>query len=383
MVHGITLEDDGARAYRNRWVRTDHVADLLGEPRTPGPAQPFYDSSNTNVVGFAGRVLSLTEGCYPYELGAELETLARVDFGSSLRYGMTAHPKIDPLTGELHAFSLGWEEPTLLYHRISASGVLAQTEEIDLAAPVSMHDFTFTEHHIVFFDQPAVFDLNAMTRSGYPYRWQPENGARVGLLPRSGHGGDVRWIDAPLGYSFHSLNAFEADGTLVVELPLIPHTYAGDQFESGAEGFLGLQRWTVELSSGRLSVDVLDDVPQEFCRVRDDRIGRRHQFGYTVELGARMPFERNRVFKHDFADRTRHHHDFGPGNHPGEFAFVVDPERADAEDGGWLMGFVHHDDAAHTTFAILDAQQLDGPAVAEVVIPRRIPHGFHGSWIPS
>ena len=383
MVHGIRLEDGQARSYRNRWVRTDAVADRLGEPRRGGPAQPAYDSSNTNVMAFGGQVLSLTEGCNPYILSNDLDTLGRADFGSPLPHGMTAHPKIDPTTGELHAFSYWWEPPYLLYHRISASGRLVETQPIEVPAPVTMHDFALTEGHIVFFDQPAVFDLEAFATTGFPFRWKPENGARVGLLPRGGAGGDVRWIDAPLGYSFHPMNAYERDGRLTVDVPLAASAFASHQLESGGRSWLGLQRWTIGLDRGQLSADVLDDVPQEFCRVRDDRIGSVHRYGYTIELGMDMPYEGTRVFKHDLVDGVRTEHDFGAGHHPGEFVFVPDPDRAGDEDGGWLLGLVHPHGEERTTLAVLDAQDLAAAPVAEVQIPLRVPFGFHGNWVTA
>lgn len=382
MVHGIELDSGRARAYRNRWVRTDSVADRLGEPHRPGATQPLHDASNTNVINFAGRVLSLTEGARPYELDARLDTIGRADVGASLPHGMTAHPKVDPVNGELHAFAYWWEEPYLLYHRFSSTGILVQTEAIELPTPVSMHDFAITEHHVVFLDQPAVFDLDAMARTGFPFSWQPEHGARIGLLPR--HSGDgVHWIDAPLGYVFHTLNAFEHDGELLLDVPLIPSAYAGDGFEAGGARFLGLQRWTIDLDTGRLSIDVIDDTAQEFCRVADDRVGRPYRFGYTVELGERMPYERTRIFRHDVQAGTRTDHDFGPGVHPGEFVFVADPDRAGDEDGGWLLGIVHHDDSDAATLSVLDAQDVAGAPVAEVVVPRRVPFGLHGNWIPA
>ena len=141
-------------------------------PPSGGPAQPAYDSSNTNVLAFAGRILSLTEGCYPYELSAELDTLRRLDPGHPLPHGMTAHPKVDPVTGELHAFSYWWDAPELIYHRFDPTGQLVATEPIRLPAPVSMHDFAITAAHILFFDQPAVFDLDALA-TGLPLRLAP------------------------------------------------------------------------------------------------------------------------------------------------------------------------------------------------------------------
>jgi carotenoid cleavage dioxygenase-like enzyme len=60
MVHGIELRDGAASWYRNRWVRTPEIATALGAPQPTGPTPPMYESSNTNVLGHAGRIYSLT-----------------------------------------------------------------------------------------------------------------------------------------------------------------------------------------------------------------------------------------------------------------------------------------------------------------------------------
>jgi carotenoid cleavage dioxygenase len=381
MVHGIELDGGRARTYRNRWVRTDPVADRLGEPRRGGPTQPQYDSSNTNVLAFGGRTLSLTEGCHPYVLDASLDTLGRADFGPGLLHGMTAHPKVDPATGELHAFSYWWEAPWLLYHRISPDGRVVQTEAIDIPAPVSMHDFAITERYVVFFDQPAVFDLDALAETGFPFRWTPDNGARLGLLPRDGSGADVRWFDAPLGYAYHPMNAWDDGATLTTDVPLL--SSAHPEPRSADEGWSRLERWHVDLDAGRLRSEVLDDQPQEFCRVDPRVVGRPNRYGYTIATSPGMPFDGTRAFKHDLAAGSRTEHDFGPGHHPGELSFVPDPDRSGTEDGGWLLGLVHHADEARTTLVVLDAEDVAAAPVAEVDIPRRVPFGFHGAWVPT
>lgn len=371
MVHGIHLRDGRAVSYRNRWVRTGAEVE--------GPQQPFYDLSNTNVLPFLGELLSLTEGCYPYVLSPELETLRRWDVGAPLPHGLTAHPKVDPERGELVGFSYWFEAPYLLYHVVDSSGRLATSEPIELPAPVSMHDFAITRNHVLFFDQPAVFDLEAMATTGFPFAWHPENGARVGVLPRDG--GDIRWYETELGYCFHPMNAYEDDdGTIVVDVPMQDSVYRNDIFDKAGPR---LERWTIEPSSGKVRQELVDDAPQEFCRVNDSRLGSPHRFGYTIGVGLDMPYEDTRVYKHDFRAGTREVHDFGPGRHPGEFVFVGDPDRGDEEDGGWLLGFVHDDASNRTSLVVLDAQDVPGAPVATVHVPRRIPYGFHGTWVPE
>ncbi|MPY96222.1 MAG: carotenoid oxygenase [Acidimicrobiia bacterium] len=382
MVHGIELAGGRARWYRNRWVRTDAVAAALGEEAVGGPRQPMYDSSNTNVVGFAGRILSLTEGCYPYELSPELDTRRRLDVGGPLPHGLTAHPKVDPVTGELHAFSYWWDAPELIYHVLDPTGRLTTTEPIRLPAPVSMHDFAITRDHVLFFDQPAVFDLGAVERIGFPYSWQPDNGARVGVLPRGGGAADICWYETEICYSFHPMNAYDDGETIVVDVPAQASVYTTGQV-GGADESPRLERWRIEPATGKVRSEVVDDTAQEFCRVNEARLGSAHRYGYTVALGADLPYEDSRVFKHDFAEGRREVHDFGAGHHPGEVIFVADPDRGEREDGGWLMGLVHHDETATTSLCILDAEDVAGDPVATVHVPRRIPYGFHGNWVPG
>ena len=52
------------------------------------------------------------------------------------------------------------------------------------------------------------------------------------------------------------------------------------------------------------------------------------------------------------------------------------------EDEGYLMTFVYDAEADASRFVVIDAQSMDPTPIASVELPR-IPHGFHGSWIPA
>ena len=87
MVHGIRLNDGRAEWYRNRYVRSAEVSDLLGEPHAPNPwaSSHVVGSVNTNVISFAGKTLALVEaGFPPIELSDELETLSNLRLRESL-----------------------------------------------------------------------------------------------------------------------------------------------------------------------------------------------------------------------------------------------------------------------------------------------------------
>jgi len=52
-----------------------------------------------------------------------------------------------------------------------------------------------------------------------------------------------------------------------------------------------------------------------------------------------------------------------------------------AEDDGVLMGFVYDRPDDKSELCILDAPTME--PIAKVHLPTRVPHGFHGSWVPS
>jgi carotenoid cleavage oxygenase len=381
MVHGVELRSGKANWYRNRWVRTPAITEALGEPATPGPTPAMYDSSNTHVIGHAGRILTLTEGAIPYELTDELDTVQRYDFGGPLPTGFTAHPKIDPVTGELHGFAYWWAEPYLLYHVIDAQGRLVRTEPITVKGPTMIHDFSVTRDHVVFYDLPVVFDLNTQP---FPFRWDDDYGARVGVMPRGGTDADVRWFDIEPCYVFHPMNAYDDGDTVVLDVvrheTMFKHSTVGPNDHQVPT----LDRWTVDLSAGKVREERLDDHGQEFPRVNDTHAMSRHRYGYAVETtDTNDTFAFGRIFKHDVDRVTTEVHPFAAGQMPNEFVFVPSSASGAGEDDGWLMGYVYDATRDASDLVVLDAHDVTAPAVATVHLPKRVPFGFHGSWIPD
>ncbi len=134
---------------------------------------------------------------------------------------------------------------------------------------------------------------------------------------------------------------------------------------------------TIEL--GRRTVEILDPTPQGWLTAAPTQ-GRPLRFVYSLALDDDRPFAGTVAYKHDLALGTRSSFDFGPGRHPGELTFVPDDDRRHHEDGGWLVGFVHHDQRGADDLVVLDARAPhDGP-VATVQLPRRVPFGWHGAW---
>ena len=380
MVHGVRLERGTAVSYRNRWVRTStftHGARLHDERSDLGLTAGV---ANTHVVRHAGRTLALVESSYPYELncqaGHELETIGVHDFAGRLRTPMTAHPKTCPTTGELHFFGYGGQSaPYLTYHRADRRGELTISRPIDVPAPTMMHDFQLTARHVVFMDLPVVYDRSrAAAGGGMPYLWAPDHGARLGVLRRDDPYGEVRWFTIEPCYVFHTFGAYEEAGGQRLVLHAMRYDRLGDGVDVNEQATLW--RWTIDLATGTVREEQLDDRKAEFPRIDDRLTGIPHRYGYASTAGGP---DGGAIHRYDLRGGTVTTHRFGPGRAPGEAAFVP----ADDTPGGpgWLMAYVYDAATARSDLVILDADDLASAAVATVHLPRRVPAGFHGNWL--
>lgn len=386
MVHGVRLDAGRATAYRNRWVRTSTLTRGARRHDGHGGLDLTAGVANTHVVRHAGRTLALVESSYPYELtlapGHELDTIGSYDFNGRLRTPMTAHPKTCPVTGELHFFGYGAaERPYLTYHRAGADGELTVSRTVDVAAPTMMHDFHLTAGHVVFMDLPVLFDLpRAMAGTpGMPYTWTPEYGARLGVLDRRDPHGPVRWFEISPCYVFHTLNAHEEEGRLV--LHAIRYDRLGDGVDINSHGTLW--RWTIDLGAGTVREEQLDDRAAEFPRI-DDRLAglpSRHGHASAAELTGDNSESGGAVHRYDLRTGSVTSHRFGPGRSPGEASFVPADDRPGGP--GWLMTYVYDAATDRSDLVVLDAGHLAAPPVATIHLPRRVPTGFHGNWLPD
>ncbi len=387
MVHGVRIAAGRAAWYRNRWVRTTAVSAALGEPPAPGPRQADF-AVNTNIIGHAGRLWALVEaGANPVELSPMLETIAHNPFDGSLQGAFSAHPHRDPATGELHAICYRATELNVVHHVVvGTDGRVRREEPIPVNHGPSIHDCAITPRFVLVFDLPVTFSMAAMLAGfTFPYRWNDAHPARVGLLPREGTAADIVWCDVDPCYLYHPANAYDMqDGRVVVDVCV--HNRNGHRDYRGPDAEqVRLERWTIDPASRHVARKILDDTSQEFPRIDERLIGLPHRYIYSVQAPA-GPVENvigeTRLLKHDTLTGQRHVHDFGPGHLPGEFVFV--PRAADAdEDDGWLMGLVVDVPSDTTRLMILNARDFEGDPVASILLPHRVPPGFHGNWVPA
>jgi len=390
MVHGVALSHGRAHWYRNRWVRSPEASAVFGEPPIPiAQGGLFRGNGNTNVLAFGGRILAFEEMSCPYVLDRELRTLEQTEFSGSLPVGTFAHPKIDQATGDMHILGYAWTDSLLRYNVIDRLGVIVHQSMIEMGASVMVHDMGMTERYILAMDLPVIFDIDLVSKgNALPYRWDDSYNARVGLIPRAdAHDGvrsDVIWIDVDPCYVFHPVNAYD-DGDLVVFDVVRYATMFKHDPDGPNDGPSRLERWVFNPASRSCVVTVLDDTSQEFPRINERLTAQPYRFAWapmaTIDvLGTSDASKSNALFKHDLIAGTRTELALGAGRVAGEVVFIPAADGA-SEDAGGRMGYVADLSAGAAELLIVDAQTM--AEEARVKIPRRIPAGFHGNWVPE
>lgn len=385
MVHDVHIRDGKALSYRNRYVRDDHVVAAKGWPPVEGPVHEMDlggGVANTNVISHAGKTFAIVEaGNLPVELDDQLDTVRRSDFDGTLTGGFSAHPHLDPQTGELHAavYSPAWEHIRHLV--VGADGRVQRSVDVPVPGRPMVHDCMFTQNYFILLDLPVILDVG-VAEAGFslPYKWTPDYGARIGLLPRNGEADEVTWHEVEPCFIFHPMNAYEDDRGHVV-MDVVRHSKMFDHDMNGpSEGTSSLDRWVIDPTKSQASEHRIDDRSQEFPRFDERRAGQSYRFGYTANVGYDSSL--GGIKKHDLEKGTGEVHNEGEERFFLEPVFV--PASPDAaEDDGWILAYVYDRSTNGSDVTIFHAQDFSGAPQATIHLPQRVPFGFHGNWVPE
>ncbi|OWM90022.1 hypothetical protein CDL15_Pgr026935 [Punica granatum] len=148
----------------------------------------------------------------------DLLTLGIMDYEKRLAHPFTAHPKVDPVTGEMFTFGCSLTPPYVTYRVISKDGFMHDPVPITIPAPILMHDFAITDRYAIFMDLPFYFRPMAMVKENkLPYVFDPMKKARFGVLPRyAKNEHEIRWFELPSCFIFHNANAWEEGDEVVL-----------------------------------------------------------------------------------------------------------------------------------------------------------------------
>jgi carotenoid cleavage dioxygenase-like enzyme len=408
--------------FRSRYVRTEKFRleqaarrALFGAYRNPFTDDPqirertlanpgMRTTANTSVAFHAGRLYALKEDGLPHELDADtLETRGAWDYcGRMASLTSTAHPKIDPSTGEM--FSHGYEARGLAtrdiaLHVVSSDGKLLR-EEMFLAPFVGMmHDWAVTSRHLLFPLMPTTADLERLRRGGPHWVFEPDRATEIGIMRRDASTETLAWHRAPPCGVGHVLNAF-SDGERVhvdifvserSQFPFIAST-DGRPFSREA-GTPRLARWSFDASrpaaapqSQRLHADFMEmpaidpryamhPYRHGFCTVVDPT--RPLDAAGTIGVGW------NTLVHLDLATGALERYWVGERSVCQEPCFVPRTPAAPEGEGFVLSQITRFEGEWRTEIIVLDAQRLPEGPLARVRVPFRLRPAVHGIWVPS
>ncbi|MBW8815774.1 MAG: carotenoid oxygenase family protein [Caulobacterales bacterium] len=396
MVHGFYVQD-GKVAYRNRYVRTpkwqvEHEAgrSLFGgfNPMLNDPSVMGKDSgvANTNIVWHAGRLLALEEGHMPTAM--DPRTLSTEGYVDAYRARTTAHPKIDPVSGEMVWFGYGVGETMLSagmsYGVTDRNGQVVRRDDFEAPFASMVHDFMVTENHVLFPILPLTGSLKrAMT--GLPaFAWEPEKGSYVGVMRRDGDVSQIRWFNTEACYVFHPLNSWEEGDKLfcdVMRYPVAPLFPKADG-SPGDRAAARLVRWTFDLSgaSDAIKEEPLDDLDGEFPRVDPRAETRKHRHGwYAADPTSSGTIKQCAIAHLDLASGQRQLYELANGDLTSEPVFAPRPGGTEEGDG-WLTAVVWRAAENRSDLLVFEARDVAKGPIATAELPRRVPFGFHGNW---
>ncbi len=222
------------------------------------------------------------------------------------------------------------------------------------------------------------------SRAGFPFVFNRDAGARLGVMPREGAtNADVRWFDIDPCYVFHPVNAHEeGDDRIVLHVSRQPEAFGTSNDDYAEVG--RLWRWTIDLTAGTVTEEQIDDRPGDFGRVDDRMIGLDARYGYLMAMAgegnAEEPVYGSALWKYDLKSGQCWEHHLGDGVRGAEPVFA--PASPDAgEDEGWIVTLTHDTASDESRLIVVDAQDFTAPPVATVHLPQRVPYGAHGTWV--
>lgn len=409
---------NGIVDYKGRWVKTprflNNLAErrqLYGKYRNPTTNDSAYQNldkpylgtvMNTAPIAHGGKLFALKEDAHPYEIDPNtLETIGPWDFdGQYQSQTFTAHPKIDPVSGDMVTF--GYEATGTLSNDIMITTINPEgrvIQEARLSAPYicAMHDFVITQEHIILPIFGYVTSEERIKAGQDHWGYDASAPAYWGILRRDSDGSDVRWFKGAPQSVIHTLNGHTEGNKVIVEAPIsdgnpFPWVNAvdGSPWNPQKSGF-SIRRLTFDLSSSGDSYqeEILFSGPfTDLARIDDRYISLPNRYIYSGISDNTKPFDSERAgtvgnnimnsyFRFDLETSELKTFFAGDTHSVQEVSFI--PRSATSAEGdGFLVGIANNYADMRSELVIVDAQAME--ELARVYLPFRSTAQVHGRW---
>ncbi|KAM6570635.1 hypothetical protein CsatB_018620 [Cannabis sativa] len=440
MIHGLRIKN-GKATYASRYVRTSRLKqeEYFGGPKFMkiGDMNGVFGllvviiqilrailkvldlsyglgTANTALIYHHGKLLALSEADKPYIIkvleDGDFQTLGQLDYHKRLTHSFTAHPKIDPFTGEMFTFGFSLiTHPYITYRVISKDGFMHDPIPITIPNPIMMHDFAITQNYAIFMDLPLIFRPEEMMKGkNFIISFDATKKARFGVLPR--YAKDellIKWFELPNCFISHIANAWEEEDDEVVMITcrienLDLSMYGGD-IKQKLNINASLYEMRFNMKTGVSSQKRLSPSHVDFPKVNESYTGRKQPYVYGNRLDslgkvtAIVKFDLNNVEPdHQSTDHRicsldevggniKGIYDLGHGTFGSEAIFVPKVHELinsqEDEDDGYLIFFVHDENNGKSKVHVIDAKTMSANPIAVIDLPCRVPYGLHALFI--
>ncbi|CAM0953655.1 unnamed protein product [Alopecurus aequalis] len=429
MIHAMRIKD-GKATYVSRYVNTSRLKqeEYFGASKfmNIGDLKGFFGlfmvliqelrkklrvlddtygigTANAALMYHHGKLMALSEVDIPYIVkvleDGDLQTLGLLDYEERLKHPFTAHPKVDPFTGEMFTFGCSYEPPYCTYRVITKDGVMLDPVPITIPEPIMMHDFAITENYSIFMDLPLLFRPKEMVKNDeFIYKFDPTKKARFGILQRyEKDENSIRWFELPNCFIFHNANAWEeGDEVILITCRLVnPDLDKVNGHRNLKHENFGneLYEMRFNMKTGAASQKKLCVSAVDYPRINENYIGRKQRYVYCSVIDSIgkvtgiIKFDLHAEPQSDKKElkaggNVRGIYDLGPSRFGSE-AVLVPKELgvSGEEDDGYLIFFVHDENTGKSEVIVINAKTMAADPVAVVEMPSRVPYGFHAFFL--
>jgi carotenoid cleavage dioxygenase-like enzyme len=410
---------NGRVDYRGRWIETERLQrvreagrQLYGYYRNPftddpavrDPARPNRRTvANTAPLVHAGKLFALKEDGLPHEIDPNsLATIGPWDFaGKWAGQTFSAHPKLDPVSGELIAYGNeadGLASDALWIYRIGRDGAVRREVRTRVPYVSVMHDMAITQKYLVFPFAGYVTGLDRLESGRVHWGWDKSKPSYIGVLPRDGEAADMRWFKGPLRCMMHTFNAHDEGDKVVLYAPFYDGNFFpffpnvdGSPFQPElARAFV--RKITLDMASsgdGWTEQVLWPTNISDLGKVDPRVLGLETRYLYTSYSDPERPFDRarspgqsrppvNSYARFDLQTGELQSYFAGPTHGLQEVTFV--PRQGGGEGNGYLIGVASNYAEARSELVILDAQHPAEGDIARVILPFKLSSQVHGVW---
>jgi carotenoid cleavage dioxygenase-like enzyme len=384
-------------AKNQRW-KAQHEArrSLFGMYRNPFTDDPSVKglsrgTANTQLFVHHGKLLVFKEDSPPvYMDPITLDTLDDYyTFGGKLASEThTAHPKIDPVTGEYIAFGYeadGFLSKNTRVFSADRNGQVNWSVMVELPYNGMMHDFVVTQQHIVLYVTNMIGDLERMKAGGVHWSYDSTLPCYMGVFRRGGDGKDIRWFKGQNLFCTHTMGGWSEGDKIIVDwdggesnqFAFFPNLH--EPFDPAKSVGL-IRRFTIDLSSRSNDTyqteTLFPNVSGALSR-QDDRFHTLpYRWGYLAGFGGPNG---GGWWIVDHQEKTTQLFSV-PDYSLAEMTFV--PRKKDAEEGdGYLIGIGSSiKESGRSDLILVDTRDIAAGPVARVKMPFKCVGQVHGFW---